>query len=149
MWRYVAGGRWSDMAAANMYQGPPRSALMKQWPTLHAWRVLEDNDPTGFKSNRGTAAKLAAKITPFAIPCRSPDLSLCDYALWKEINRRMRRQEQNWARGKVESRSQYLTRLKRTAIRLPKSFLEDSIGDMVRRCELLYQAKGYHFEEGH
>ena len=47
---------------------------------------LEDNDPTGFKSNKGKAAKVSARIEPFEISRRSPDLSLCDYALWQEIN---------------------------------------------------------------
>ena len=73
---------------------------------------------------------------------------LCDYALWKEINCRRRRQERSWAAGKVETSKQYLVRLKRTAMRLPRSFVEKSIGNMRRRCQLLFKAKGYHFEEG-
>ena len=149
MWHYVAGGKWSGKAAADMYNGPLRTALAKTWPARKSWDVLEDNDPTGFKSRRGHAAKAAAGITPFVIPCRSPDLSLCDYALWKEVNRRLRRQEFSWPAGKTESRAAYAIRLKRTALRLPKAFLERSVGDMVRRCNLLHAAKGYHFEEGH
>ena len=149
MWYYVPGGRWGGKAAADMYKGPLRSALSKELPLKRTWNVLEDNDPAGFKSDQGVAAKAAAKIIPFEIPCRSPDLSLCDYALWSEINRRMRRQEKNWPGDKKETLAQHARRLKRTATRLPKAFLEKCIGDMRRRCQLLYEAKGHHFEEGH
>jgi hypothetical protein len=41
-----------------------------------------------------------------------------------------------------------MARLKRTALRLPRTFVEKSIGDMRRRCRLLLTAKGHHFEEG-
>ena len=46
-----------------------------------SWTVLEDNDPTGFKSTAGKNAKRESKIKVFAIPKRSPDLNVCDYAL--------------------------------------------------------------------
>ena len=105
MWHTVPNGRWSGEAAAEMYSGSLQKALSKAWPTKRKWKVLEDNDPTGFKSNKGKAAKAGAGIEPLVIPKRSPDLSLCDYALWPEINRRMRRQGLTWATGKRESRS--------------------------------------------
>ena len=79
---------------------------------------------------------------------RSPDLSLCDYALWPEVNRRMRRQELKRGNGKHQSREDYLKRLKSTAMCRPKSFVEKGIGDMKRRCQLLRKAKGLRFEKG-
>ena len=103
---------------------------------------------SGFKSSKGVAGKIAAKIHAFEIPRRSPDLNVLDYAIWKEINRRMRLQEQKWPRGKREARGQYLTRLRRTALRLPKAFITKSIGDMHRRCKRLLAAKGGFIEEG-
>ena len=51
-------------------------------------------------------------------------------------------------KSKRETRDQYGTRLRRTALRLPLSFIDSSIGDMWRRCQRLYAAKGHHFEEG-
>jgi transposase len=146
MWHSVPGARWNGQAAANMYTGSLKTALEKAWPEKRKWSVLEDNDPTGFKSNKGKSAKAGAGIVPFQIPKRSPDLSLCDYSLWTEVNKRMRRQERKWPKGKRESRDGYMARLKRTAFRLPKSFVEKSIGDMRRRCRLLLAAKGHHFE---
>jgi hypothetical protein len=147
MWYFVPGSRWNGQAAAEMYSGPLKKALSKAWPAKRKWSVLEDNDPSGFKSNKGVEAKRKAGIVPFIIPRRSPDLSLCDYALWPEINRRMRKQEKEWPKGKRETRGQYMMRLKRTAMRLPRSFVEKSIGDMCRRCDLLVKAKGMYFQE--
>lgn len=110
--------------------------------------MLEDNDPTGFKSRLGKEAKKRVGISIFQIPKRSPDLSVLDYAVWKEINKRMRQQEKLWPKSKRESRDGYASRLRRTALRLPRSFINASIGDMRRRCQRLFEAKGHHFEEG-
>ena len=60
----------------------------------------------------------------------------------------MRRQEKKWARSKKETRSQYIKRLHDVAKALPKTFINDSIGSMVKRCNRLYKAKGGLFEEG-
>ena len=115
---------------------------------MDEWGVLEDNGPARFTPSKGKAAKAASKIEPFVIPCRTPELSVCDYALWKEVNKRMRRQEKHWAAGKKETRAAYMARLRRTAMRLPEAFIRKSIGDMARRCHRLYKAKGHHIEEG-
>ena len=84
---------------------------------------------------------------PFVIPKRSPDLNVCDYALWKMVNKRMRAQEKSRPDSKKETRAEFLIRLRRTAMRLPSSFVQKSIGDMKRRCEMLKAAQGYHFEK--
>ena len=149
MWHVVPDGRWSGEAAAKVYCGPLSKALAKAWPGRCSWRVLEDSDPTGFKSKKGKMAKADAGIKPFAIPPCSPELSLCDCAFWQEVNRRTRRQESSWSKSRKESREDYLLRLKQTALRLPKAFLEKNFEDMRHRCQLLFQAKGHHFDEGH
>ena len=148
LWHAVPGGRWSGQAAADMYKGALKTALAKTWPRKRAHVVLEDNDPTGFQSSKGKAAKTESGINTFAIPKRSPDLNPMDYSIWSEINRRMRRQELKWTRNKRETRAQYLTRLRRTATNLPSSFITKAVGDMRRRCKLLLAAEGRYFEEG-
>ena len=148
LWYEVPEGRWSGQAAADMYSGPLKTALTKSWPTKRKHVVLEDNDPTGFQSSKGKAAKLVNGIESFAIPKRSPDLNPMDYCIWSEINRRMRRQEVKWANAKRESRAQYLKRLRRTAKNLSRDFVTSAIGDMKRRCQRLFEAKGRFFEEG-
>ena len=147
LWEEIKG-RWNGQAAADLYTGPIQKILNKTYPTKRRFTVLEDNDPSGFRSNKGKTAKSDANIDVFAIPPHSPDLNVCDYALWKEINKRMRAKEAGWPKSKRESRDQYLARLKKTAKTLPKKFIKDSIGDMVRRCSRLYEQKGKYFEEG-
>ena len=60
----------------------------------------------------------------------------------------MRAAEKKWPMSRRETRQQYIARLFKTAKSLPKKFIEDSIADMVRRCQRLYVKKGRHFEEG-
>ena len=97
---------------------------------------------------RDTEADTAVEATNvFEIPCRSPDLNPLDYAIWAEVNRRMRDQEQNW-KNKKESREQYLARLKSTAQGLERDYVDGVIGNMAARCERLYRAKGGFFLEG-
>ena len=116
-------------------EGPIHQALVRQWPTRRAWTVLEDNDPTGFKSRKGEIAKQHSHIRIFTIPRRSPDLNVCDYALWKQINRTMRRQEKDFPRTKRETRIAYIARLRKAAMGLKKSFVDNAIGNMRERCQ--------------
>ena len=68
--------------------------------------------------------------------------------LHDEVNARMRKTESKWDKGRRETRAQYLARLRKTALRLPRSLIQNSIGDMRKRCERLHNARGEHFEEG-
>ena len=110
--------------------------------------VLEDNDPSGFKSGMGIATKKDLRINAFCIPKRSPCLNVCDYYLWSAVNKRMRTQEQKYPVGKRESRKAFLARLRRAALGLPSSTLSAAVGDMKRRCARLVAAKGGNIEEG-
>ena len=147
LWQYVHA-RWNAKTAANMYSGPLRQALQKAYPHRRSFTVLEDNDPTGFKTRKACRAKEQARIKTLAIPKRSPQLNVLDFAVWAEVNRRMRAQERNWKVKKTEGRQQYLARLRRTALRLPPKFINSSIRNMKVRCQRLYQVKGGHIEEG-
>ncbi|CAE7245806.1 unnamed protein product [Symbiodinium pilosum] len=118
----VAHGRWSGQAAANFYKILARD-LAKALPDKRRFAILEDNDPTGFKSAKGIAAK-------------------------DEVNKRLRKQESKWPNGKKETRIAYHKRLKLAIHSLPEDFLLKSIRDMTRRCHRLYEANGYFFEEG-
>ena len=63
------------------------------------------HDRTGFKSDLGKAAKDDAGIEVLEIPKRSPDLSVCDYAVWIAVSRAMRKQEKNFPPSRTETRS--------------------------------------------
>ena len=156
MW-HVIEGRWTGKKAAQMYEGPLLKSLEKAYPT-HAkmvrgkkrhreWSVLEDNDPTGYKSSAGKDAKKKVGIDVFELPPRSPDLNVLDYSLWAEISRRLRKQERKFPCNKVESKSDFIKRLRKTAMGLPKSVVRKAVEDMQRRCKKIEEAKGGLFDE--
>lgn len=142
------GRKWNGKKAAELYLNQVRAALRKASPTKRSFLMLEDNDPTGFKSKLAEKAKTATKIKIFEIPKRSPDLSVMDYAIWAKINSTMRAQERRFKKSKKETRDQFAQRLAKVAKSLPTSFVDKAIGNMKERCERLYRAKGQHFEEG-
>ena len=76
------------------------------------------------------------------------DLNPLDYSIWAEINRRMRRQELAWKPSRRETRGQYLQRLRRTAMNLPRRYVRRVVGHMATRVGLLRAARGGHFPEG-
>ena len=147
VWHTVEGA-WGGVEAERLYADIVTPALKKQYPQKRSFMILEDNDPTGNFSNKGRAAKEANKLSVFRIPKHSPDLNVLDYAIWSEVERRMRKTERAWKKDKTETRAQFGVRLARTAQKLPKEFIDKSIADMKRRCERLYEAKGGLFEEG-
>ena len=142
------GSRWSGSKAAQLYKGPVVKGLTGEWPRKRSFQVLEDNDPTGYKSKLAIAAKQKCRLRVLALPKRSPDLNVMDYAIWKAINRKMRAQERRMKRSTRESRNDYIKRLARAAKSLSSAFIQKACMNMKRRCELLYKAKGGHFEEG-
>ena len=140
--------KWCAQSASDFYHDGVRPALDKRWPRTKRFTILEDNDPTGNTSGLGKQAKKGLKLDVFVIPKRSPDLNVMDYAVWSEIERKMRTQERNWKKAKRETREQYIDRVQHTAQSLSKGFIDSSIGNLKRRCSLLLEAKGGLFEEG-
>ncbi len=138
---------WGGPRAAEAYKGPLKKALSKAYPRVRNHVVLEDNDPSGYKSGAGIKAKKEAGITTLDLPKRSPDLNVLDYSLWSQITTRMREQEKHWPKDFKESREEYKARLRRTALGLPRSVVGKAVADMERRVRALKEAKGMYFEE--
>ena len=71
--------------------------------------MLDDNDPVGNQPKAGRAAKRVSRLSLFRIPKRSPELNVIDFAVWSEIERRIRRQGRRfperarWRRGRPSS----------------------------------------------
>ena len=147
VWETIQG-RWSGQLAADMYTDVVAKAVKKRYPGKASFTVLEDNDPTGNLSRLGVAAKRQCKLHVLEIPKRSPDLNVLDYAIWTEVEKRLRDQEKAFPKTKKETRAEFEHRLDRVARELPKSFIDDAIGNMYERSQLLYEAKGGLFQEG-
>ena len=146
LWHHVENV-WCGREARNLYQDVMAPALKKQFPRRRLC-VLEDNDPTGNTSKTAIAAKRDCNITVFEIPKRSPELNVMDFAVWSEMEKRLRAQERKWPQSRRESREQFIKRVSRTAQRLPPSFISRSIMNLKERCRRLFEAKGGLFEEG-
>ena len=145
---HVICGRWGGAEAERLYRDSVAPALKKKLPRKHGYMVLEDNDPAGNQSARGVRAKDELGLKLFRIPKRSPDLNVLDYFVWSEIERRMRKQELRWPVARRETRPAFIRRLRRVALDMPAQAITKAIGDMTRRCALLYKSKGGLFEEG-
>ena len=145
LWEEIQGN-WNSTEAARIYEGPMLKALQAEYPGTKRFRVLEDNDPSGFKASKGVAAKQRAGIQAFEIPAHSPQLNVCDYWLWREVNSRMRVRERMFPAGKRETRAAFLRRLKRTAKSIPSDMVSKSIGGMKKRCQRLVAAEGGQIE---
>jgi len=145
---YAVQGSWCGAQAEEMYIKHLAPALRKSYPSAKEFLIVEDNDPTGYKSGLGESAKLDTKISRLPFPKHSPDLMPLDYGFWTEVNKRLRAQERNFAKSYCETRKHFVARVRRTIIRMPEEFLRKLIGAMQRRSMLVKDAKGKHFEEG-
>ena len=140
MWR-VAPKSWCGEQAADMYKELGK-ALRRRWGAgRRAYRVIEDGDPKGYQSNKGKEAKEKEKIQSWKLPPRSPEWMPLDYCLWAEIEARMLAQD---AVAGTETRDQYLARLRRTALTLPRDFVKKALLDMKARIEATAASKGKH-----
>ena len=146
MWSYVEG-KWSAQAA-HMYKNVLAKALKRAFPSQrHPFTIIEDNDPTGYKSQPGVQAKMEANIVVDRLPKRSSDLNVLDYPLWSEINRRMHSQERSFLKRKKETKEEFKTRLRKTAMGLPTYLVKAAVGSMTRRCKAIAHVSGDLFTE--
>lgn len=148
MW-HVTEGRWNAEAAAKMYLGPLQRCLAKEYPDVRGpWRVMEDNDPSGYKSSKGMDAKAAAGIVTLDLPKRSPDLNPLDFSFWAAVNKKMRQAESRLPAAKRETRKAYKARLRRSALALSGEYIDKIIAALAGRVQQVLEFGGGFFPEG-
>ena len=59
---HVVEKKWSGAEAVAMHEGPLATALSAAYPTRSSYRVLEDNDPSGYQRRVARAAKEGQNI---------------------------------------------------------------------------------------
>ena len=138
MW-HVVQGRWNGGAAATMYQGHLRPALIRTWGRRSKFTVVEDGDRKGNQSGKGLRAKASARIIAMTLPPRTPSLMPLDYAIWRQIMKDLDR----CAPSTRESKTDFLKRLRGVARGLPKGFIRSTIARMHEKVHALVQSKGY------
>ena len=139
VWHYLPK-TWSSAEAVKLYKNILAPALKRHRGSKRRYTILEDNDPTGWKSTAARAAKASLKITPLEIPAYSPDMNPCDFALWDEVERRMA--EQQTPDG--ETPDGFKARLRRTAKGIPKATVLKMVLAMKRRTQSIYENQGGH-----
>jgi len=137
LWEEIKG-RWNGQKAADMYTGPIKKALEKHRPNKKAWKVLEDNDPSGYSSGKAKKAKKSIKLNTLKLPRYSPDLNPWDFTLWKDILDRM---DKSAPLGK-ETVKRFKKRLRLTALRTPKKTVRKAVASMPRKIAQVAAAKG-------
>ena len=136
LWEYYT--KWSGSTAASMYHGPILSVLKKVHGVKRSYLLAEDNDPTGYKSGLGKAAKIAVGIRAIQWPRYSPDLMPLDFTLWASIEAAMAK----CAPEGRESANAYKTRLRRVALNLPRAVVIKAVTAMKKRARKIYEADG-------
>jgi len=139
VWHYVSG-TWNGTTAADVYKGPINRALTRLRGPKRNYLVLEDNDPTGYKSNLAKAAKKTLGISAMHFPRYSPDLNPLDYFLWNEVERRMEKGEPK----RLETTDAFKKRLRRTAMGIPQAVIKKGIADMKARLTNCHANGGTH-----
>jgi hypothetical protein len=139
VWHYLPT-RWCGDEAANVYKTVIAPALRRWIGNKKKFISLEDNDPTGYRSNLAIAEKAKQGIQPIQFPTYSPDINPCDYALWDEVQRRM----DGPKAPKNETADAFKCRLRRTALSIPENVVRKMLSGMVPRMEAVYQNDGGH-----
>ena len=138
VWQYLPK-TWCAQAAVDLYKGVIAPALLKHRGKKRSYIVLEDNDPTGYKSNAAKQAKKELNIKPVDFPAYSPDLDPLDFSLWTEVRDRMDQKT-----VKNETAMQYSARLRRTALSIPEPVVRKMLGAMKARAQSIYDHNGGH-----
>ena len=136
MWEEI-GGRWCGQRAAEMYAGPIKDTLQRHRSGKRSWLVMEDGDPSGFKSSKGKEAKRANHMRTCDQPPYSPDLNPLDFSIWAEIERRTLS-----GRAASETRAAYKKRLRRVALRMPRSLVRKAVESIKQRAQAIFDADG-------
>ena len=136
LWEEITG-RWNAKCAEAMYNGPIRKVLKKRRPGKKSWRIMEDNDPAGFKSSLGRLAKKANKIKELNQPPYSPDLNPLDFSIWAKIQAKALE-----GRRANETKQRYKARLRQIALRLPKPSVKEAVESIRGRAKAIFEADG-------
>ena len=138
LWHYLPAENWNGQMATDLFNGPVINALRRSCGENDSYSLLEDNDPTGYKSNKAMEAKAALNIKPWKFPRYSPDLNPLDFFLWHEVERRMA--ERKSVRN--ESVESYKRRLRSVAMRIPSALIKKAVSGMKERATAIWQAGG-------
>ena len=129
VWHYLPGNKWNSSIAAECYRGPIAKALRRAHGDKTSYKILEDNDPQGYKTKKGSDAKKEVGIKPIEFPKYSPDLNPMDYFVWDEVQSRMDKNA-----PKRESFEAFKVRLRKTAMGIPACVIRKGVQNLRVRA---------------
>jgi len=138
LWKYLEGP-WNAEAAKKIYEEDVKKLFKRVCPDKKSPTIVEDNDPTGYKSGKAVAAKRHLKFKVMSLPRYSPDLNPLDYCIWENIETRMLKGGPKKGRETVE---QYKARLRQTAMKTSRVLIKKAILNMNARIMAVYKAQG-------
>lgn len=136
-WHEVSGN-WNGAAAKAMYEDL-KPALVKTWGKRSRYTIVEDGDRKGNRSGKGIKAKALAHIHAQTLPPRTPSLMPLDYSIWTAIIKKV---VQN-APKRTETKAEFLVRLRKVAMNLPKGYVKSVIARMRGNIKALVDAQGW------
>lgn len=137
LWEYLPK-TWNGQVAADLYEGAIIKTLRKVRGRKRKYLILEDNDPVGYKSNKGKMAKSNMHIEVLEYPRYSPDLNPLDYSLWQQIEKQTLEES---PKGK-ETVEAYKARLRTNALNLPKAAVVKAVEALPRRAQAVVDKQG-------
>ena len=139
VWHYLPKG-WGGKAADELYRKIVLPTLKRRRGVKRRYSILEDNDPSGYKSTLAKATKAELGICPIEFPKYSPDLNPLDFALWEAVENKMAAQKT----PPRETATAFLARLRRTALSLPTGEVKKMVANMKERAQSIYDQDGGH-----
>ena len=135
-WHYLPDA-WSGAEAERACRGPIQRALKVVHGDKTSHRVLEDNDPTGCKSNKALAAKKGLGIIAMEFLKCSLDLNLLDFFLGDAVQRRM---DKFLTKPITVDASK--KKLRQAAYSIPKAEIRAAISPIRKRAAAIGKAGG-------
>ena len=136
LWEYYT--KWNGDIAAEMYRGPIMKVLKKERGRKPSYLLVEDNDPSGYKSSKALAEKRRLHIRTIKWPRYSPDLMPLDFSLWSNISSRLR----DCAPRGRETIAAFKLRLRRVALGTPTAVVRAAVEAMQTRAKMIADARG-------
>ncbi len=142
LWKYIEG-KWNGDVAAKIYDEDIRKLFKRLCPEKASPTIVEDNDPTGYKSSKAIAVKKRLKYNIMSLPRSSPDLNPLDFSIWTDIERRMMK---TGPKKRRETVHEYKIRLRKTAMTTSRALVRKAVANMHERAVAIYHAKGNHID---
>ena len=129
---------WNGQAAADLYANITFKTLQRVPGKKRAYILIEDNDPTGYKSSKAKVSKASLGIKVHVFPRYSPDISPLDFSVWKVVEAKVLAN----CPKRVETVVEYKARMRLTALRVQRVVVFTAVGALAKRVRQLKDVKG-------